>query len=352
MSASESNTPMPADAMIGYTDKDWDLLLTVWGEKKFRIKQLKQWIFEKGVDDVSLMTNLSNEMKDRLKNTPIFAGEINHHVKSQDGTQKILLKFKDGSEVESVMIPTEKRITFCISSQVGCAMGCKFCATAKLGIKRNLTAGEILSQVYWLRKLTGNRATHIVYMGMGEPMMNYDNVIHSARVLNAADGFGVGARKITISTVGVPHAIKQFADEDEQFHLAISLHAPNDELRDKLVPVNNKWNIEKIFEAARYFNQKTNRIVTFEYVLLAGVNDLKEHAEELRRIINFPAKINLIPFNDHNNSDFTAPVVARVMFFKNALENLGVRATVRTSRGQDIAAACGQLANEKSISGV
>jgi len=347
MAINEISSKLSKDALIGFNDQEWENQLNEWGEKKFRLKQLKQWIFEKGVDDPLLMSNLSKELKDHLKESAILLGEIHYQIKSKDGTHKILIKYKDSNEVESVMIPTEKRITYCISSQVGCAMGCKFCATAKMGIKRNLTTGEILSQVFMLRKLTGKSPTHIVFMGMGEPMMNYDNVIRAARILNSPEGFVIGARKITISTVGVPHAIKQFADEDEQFHLAISLHAPNDELRNKIVPVNSKWNIDKILDAARYFNHKTNRIVTFEYVLLAGVNDLKEHAEELRKIINFPAKINLIPFNDHQSSEFTAPVVARVQFFKNALENLGVRATIRTSRGQDIAAACGQLANER-----
>lgn len=338
------------DALIGYKPEDWDALLDSIGEKKYRLKQIQQWIFAKGVDDPDLMTNLSPILRDTLKTNKIIAGEIGYHVVSKDGTQKILVKFADGFEVESVMIPTDKRITYCISSQVGCAMGCKFCATAKLGIKRNLTSGEILSQLFHLKKITGFSPTHIVFMGMGEPMLNYANVIFAARMINNPEGFGVGARKITISTVGVPHAIKQFADEDEQFHLAISLHAPNNELRNKIVPVNSKWDIKSIFEAARYFNLKTNRVVTFEYVLLAGVNDLKEHANELRKIIDFPAKINLIPFNDHRSSEFEAPVVSRVQFFKNALENLGIRATIRSSRGQDIAAACGQLANEKAVS--
>lgn len=341
-------TKISTDALIGYYPNDWDALLQMLGEKTFRAKQIQQWLFAKGVDDPLQMTNLSANLREALREYPSIAGSVAFHVKSQDGTQKILIKYKDKLEVESVMIPTEERITYCISCQVGCAMGCKFCATGKLGIKRNLSAGEILSQVYLLRKVTGFAPTHIVFMGMGEPMLNYANVIHAARIINAEEGFGVGARKITISTVGVPHAIKQFADEDEQFHLAISLHAPNDELRNQIVPVNAKWDIQSILEAARYFNEKTNRIVTFEYVLLAGVNDLKEHALELRKLINFPAKMNLIPFNDHRNSDFETPSPARVLFFKNALDNLGVHATIRTSRGQDIAAACGQLANENS----
>ncbi|PCJ62251.1 MAG: 23S rRNA (adenine(2503)-C(2))-methyltransferase RlmN [Planctomycetota bacterium] len=335
------------DGLIGYSKDQWQELMELLDEKSFRSGQLKEWIFEKGVDDFSNMTNISETLKNKLENYPILLGQVVFEAISKDGTYKLLVRYDDGQQVECVMIPTASRITYCISSQVGCAMGCRFCATGKLGIKRNLTAGEILSQVFLLKKITGQLPNNIVYMGMGEPFMNYDNVIQSARIMNDPAGFGIGARKITISTVGVPHVIKQYADEAEQFHLAISLHASNDAVRDSIVPVNDNWQMSKIIEAARYFNQKTNRIVTFEYVLLAGVNDLKEHAQELRKLIDFPAKLNLIPFNDHKDSEFKAPTSSRVQFFKNSLEKLGLVATIRSSRGQDIAAACGQLAKEK-----
>lgn len=338
---------MRVDSLIGYSQLEWVEIFESMGEKSFRVKQIREWLYQKGVLEAKGMLNISKDLREKISGAGLVSGKVVFDVKSKDGTHKILIELEDGLQIESVMIPTSKRITFCISSQVGCAMGCKFCATAKLGIKRNLTSGEIISQVAWLRKISGVGPTHIVYMGMGEPFLNYENVIRSARILNDPECFKIGARRITISTVGVPHVIRQYADEKEQFHLAISLHAPNNELRKEIVPVNQKWELDLIFDAARYFNEVTGRIVTFEYVLLSGVNDLKEHAIQLRERIDFPAKINLIPFNDHNNSSFDAPEVSRVMYFQSELERLGLVATVRTSRGQDIAAACGQLANEK-----
>lgn len=335
------------DGLIGYSKDQWQELFKSLNEKSFRVKQLREWIFEKGIDDFSKMSNISDSLTNALKDYPVIMGKIVFEAKSSDGTHKLLIRYEDGQQVECVMIPTANRITYCISSQVGCAMGCRFCATGKLGITRNLTTAEIISQVFLLRRITDQSPNNIVYMGMGEPFMNYDNVIQSARILNDPEGFCIGARKITISTVGVPHVIERYADEAEQFHLAISLHASNDKVRDSIVPVNENWRMSKIIDAARYFNKKTNRIVTFEYVLLAGINDLKEHAQELRKLIDFPAKLNLIPFNDHKNSEFEAPTSSRVQHFKNSLEKLGLTATIRSSRGQDIAAACGQLAKEK-----
>jgi 23S rRNA (adenine2503-C2)-methyltransferase len=317
------------------------------GQERFRAKQIFGWIYRRGVTDIGSMTDLPRALRETLAadftlTTPRIAGR----ERSTDGTEKFLLSLADGRHIESVFIPDTPAMTFCISTQVGCAMACAFCLTGKMGLVRNLTAGEIAAQV---RVLAGalamrDRAFNIVLMGMGEPLHNYDETMKALRILADDHGMGLPPRRVTLSTVGVLPALERLAREPLMPNLAISLHAPTDLLRGELVPINRKYGIAEIIEACRRFPLRKRSRITFEYVMLAGVNDAPDDARRLARLIaGVKAKINLIPLNAAAGIPFERPSDAAIDRFAGILAERGVTVSVRKSRGRDIRAACGQL---------
>ena len=324
------------------------------GEKPYRAKQLFNWIHQRGVMDFAQMTDLSKALRERLQREASIGGLVKDlEQRSTDGTIKYRWKTHDGKLIESVYMPSPDRKTLCVSTQVGCAMGCTFCMTATLGLKRNLTAAEIVAQVHAVNaevrkneKLETLRPlTNLVFMGMGEPLHNFENVKTALKILQHEQGPNFSNRHITVSTVGLVPMIERFAAETE-VKLAISLNASNDETRSKVMPVNKKWNIAALLEAVRNFPVKMGRRVTFEYVLMEGVNDSDENARELAALLQgVPAKVNLIQYNDNPGLGFHSTVDNRAEQFRQILERANVPAFIRANRGRDIAAACGQLAN-------
>jgi 23S rRNA (adenine2503-C2)-methyltransferase len=317
------------------------------GHQRFHGGQIFRWLYRRGVTDVEAMTDLSRELRADLAShfrmsTPTLA----HREKSVDGTEKFLLRLADGRTIESVFIPDTPSMTFCISTQVGCAMACAFCLTGKMGMVRNLTAGEIAGQVRVLADALHMRdaAFNIVLMGMGEPLHNYDETMKALRILTDAQGFATPARRITLSTVGLLPALERLAKEPVMPNLAISLHAPTDLLRGELVPINRKYGVGDIIAAARRFPLKKRSRITFEYVLLAGVNDSPQDARRLARLLaGVKSKVNLIPLNAAAGIPFERPSDAAVDQFARIVAEHGLTVSVRKSRGRDIRAACGQL---------
>ncbi len=314
------------------------------GEPAYRGTQLAKWIYEKAVADFAHMTDLPASLRVRLSEIAIVSpNTISLTQRSQDGTVKCLLRLADGNEVECVLLPYEDRVSVCLSTQVGCAMGCRFCATAQGGYTRNLTAGEIVDQLLHLQRLCTRRISHVVLMGMGEPLLNLENAIAALRLMH--DEVGISYRRITVSTVGIVPKIYALAEHDLPITLAISLHAPDDETRSRIMPVNRKWGVDTLIQAARDYFEKTKRRVTFEYLLLREVNDTPRHAEQLaKKLRGVPCLVNLIPFNYVPTPDeFQRPEVERVRRFRQILESAGIETTQRVERGHDIDAACGQL---------
>lgn len=321
------------------------------GEKKFRSKQIWQWIYEKGVFDFELMTNLSKETRLKLQvNFSIKLPEVAKDLLSKDGTRKWLFKFDDCREIETVFIPEETRGTLCISSQVGCTLACKFCHTGTQTWVRNLEFYEIVGQVLLAQKLLDQKITNIVYMGMGEPFFNYDNVKKSVEVLIDQEGLAFSNKKITISTSGlVPEILK--CSKELKTGLAISLHAANDALRTEIMAINKRYPLNELLKSCKIYNQQNpGQKITFEYVMLEGVNDSKIHANELANLIkkhNVNAKINLIPFNSWDGCEYSNTDSDQILNFQKILKNSGLIAPIRKTRGEDAMAACGQL---KSLS--
>jgi 23S rRNA m2A2503 methyltransferase len=313
----------------------------------YRADQIRRWIFGKRVNDFDSMHDLPAALRgDLAAEFDLFASTIVRHQISRDGTEKLLLQLRDGETLECVLMREEDRRTVCISTQVGCAMGCVFCASGLLGVKRNLTTGEILEQILRLDRLlpATERITNVVVMGMGEPLANLRNLLPALRTLNDKGGLGLGARRVTVSTVGLPEKIRELAECDIPFHLAVSLHAPNDSLRTEIVPVNRNIGIAEILKAADDYFEKTGRRITYEYVLLSGVNDQDQHARELASLLRRRnAHVNLIPMNSVSTIALEAPGSPRTKQFVEILKNAGVNATVRKRKGADIDAACGQL---------
>ncbi len=320
-----------------------------WGEPPYRAEQIWDWVWKKLATDFQAMTNLPLALRGRLEQAFTLGSftPLAHQADPEEGTEKVLLGLADGEAIEAVLMREEDRRTVCVSTQVGCPVGCAFCATGQMGFRRNLTAGEIAGQVlYFARTIAPyhERMTHVVVMGMGEPLFNYEATIKAVRILNDPRGLGLGARRFTISTVGVVPGILRLAQEGLQLNLAISLHAPNDRLRAKLVPAGHKWTIGEIVEAADVYAETTRRRVSYEYVLLSGVNDGLEHARALAGLLRGRlAHVNLIPFNPAPGLPFAAPFPERVDAFRRELLRQGVDATVRRSRGTRILAGCGQL---------
>ncbi|MCX7925329.1 MAG: 23S rRNA (adenine(2503)-C(2))-methyltransferase RlmN [Fimbriimonadales bacterium] len=314
------------------------------GEPAYRGTQLARWIYEKAVADFNAMSDLPAALRARLSEVAIVSpNTISLTQRSKDGTVKCLLRLADGNEVECVLLPYEERVSVCLSTQVGCAMGCRFCATAQGGYTRNLTADEIVDQLLHLQRLSERRISHVVLMGMGEPLLNLENVIVALHLMH--DEVGISYRRMTVSTVGIVPKIYALAEYDLPITLAISLHAPDDETRARIMPVNRKWGVDVLIQAARDYFEKTKRRITFEYLLLRGVNDTPHHAEQLAaKLKGVPCLVNLIPFNYvPTPDDFQRPEALRVRRFREILETAGVETTQRVERGHDIDAACGQL---------
>ncbi|MFR5263912.1 23S rRNA (adenine(2503)-C(2))-methyltransferase RlmN [Clostridium sp.] len=322
--------------------------LKVWmknnGESAFRAKQIFDWIY-KGVYDFSLMKNVPKAMQEKLKeHFYIELPEVLDAMSSTDGTKKFLLKFKDGNIIECVIMKYKHGNTICISTQVGCRMGCKFCASTLEGRVRDLTAGEMLSEVIVAQNLLEERISNIVLMGSGEPLDNYDNVMKFLELVNADYGLNIGQRHITLSTCGIVPKIYEMADKEMQVTLAISLHAVTDEKRKAIMPIANKYSIKEILDACNYYVKKTNRRITFEYSLVSGVNDGKEDARSLGSLIGGTlCHVNLIPVNEIKENTFKKSTPKAIEDFRKILNNYGIEATVRQEKGADINAACGQL---------
>lgn len=328
------------------------------GLQSFRSDQIFQWLYQKGVHSFDQMTNLSKDLRARLKE--VAKVPTIKHVKqqeSQDGTIKFLFELQgdEGHKVESVLIPdfyddgAANRLTVCVSSQVGCVFGCSFCATGAMGFFRSLTHGEIVDQVQYIDELCekkfGKGITNVVYMGMGEPLHNYDAVVNSASIIIDELGIGLSPKRITVSTVGLTKQIKKLADERQPFNLAISLHAANDEKRDEIMPINNSMNLEKLKEALQYYYAKLHRPITYEYLLFDEFNDSPEDARQLAEIVRWvPSKVNIIMYNDVAGVALKRARENRLDKFMQELVKRDITATVRRSRGDDIDAGCGQLA--------
>ena len=321
-------------------------LLKELGEPKFRAKQIFDWLHAKQVDSFEEMTNLSKGLREKLSETASINGvEIVRKLVSQiDGTRKYLFALSDGAIIESVLMKYEHGNTVCISTQVGCRMGCKFCASTLDGVERGLTAGEMLSQIYAIQKDCGERVHGTVLMGSGEPLDKYDNVVKFLRLINDPKGQNMGQRHITLSTCGLVEKMYDLAEEDLQITLAVSLHAPNDGIRTQTMPIAKVYSMEKLLQACRDYADKTKRRITFEYALIHGVNDGDEHAWELvKKLRDMLCHVNLIPVNDVKERNYVKSTADRVKRFAGILNENGVETTVRRKLGSDIDAACGQL---------
>jgi 23S rRNA (adenine2503-C2)-methyltransferase len=338
--------------LLGMPRAELEALFAQLGSKPFHARQMMRWMYKSGLDDVAAMTDLPAKLRDELVGrAEIRAPEVLREQHSSDGTRKWLLAAGAGQAIEMVFIPEPDRGTLCISSQVGCALDCTFCSTGAQGFNRNLSAAEIVGQVWLACRELGphpdrdRHVTNVVLMGMGEPLANYRNVLPALRVLLDPLAFDYSRRRVTLSTSGLVPQIRRLG-EDCNVALAVSLHAPNDALRDELVPINRRHPLEELLDACwHYAGEQTGRHITFEYVMLAGVNDRPEHAHELlRRLRRRPAKVNLIPFNPFPGTRYERSSDADILGFRNTLVNGGLNATIRRTRGDDIDAACGQLA--------
>ena len=324
-------------------------LLSDLGEKPYKGRQLFKWFYNLLETDFDQMTDLSFKLRKKLSENYFFKGlEAAETAMSSDGTEKYLFRLDDGKLIESVLIPDGQKRTVCISSQAGCPLNCAFCATGKMGFGRDLTVGEIIGQLLFLRKKYGEEAfRNIVYMGMGEPLLNYENVIKSVEIVSSELGLSVSAKKITISTVGIVPQIYALADSDLKVNLAISLHAADDEKRRKIMPIAKKYGLKELMEAARYFANQRKKRVTFEYIVFKDFNDSHGDADRLARLIKgIPCKINILAYNPIDNLPYKRPSEEEVDNFGKYLYPLAPAVTVRKSRGLDIAAACGQLAGK------
>lgn len=328
-----------------------ETLILELGEKKFRATQIFEWIHKRFAHDLSEMNNIPKALKDKLKNIGTDVHTVTKEmvqISKEDGTRKYLFRLSDDEFVESVYMKYKHGNSVCVSSQVGCRMGCKFCASTIDGLVRNLTAGEMLGQVYEISKDTDTKISNVVIMGSGEPFDNYDNAVKFMRLLNEEKGINISGRNITVSTCGLVPSIRRFADEEMAATLAISLHASNDEKRKEIMPIANSYTIEEIINACRYFFDKTGRRLTFEYSLISGVNDSDEEAMELSELLKgLNCHVNLIPVNPIKERTFKSPSKEAAFAFKDKLEKNHINATIRREMGRDIDGACGQLRRRK-----
>ena len=337
--------------LLDFDRQALEAFFTVAGEKAFRATQVLQWVHQRGVDDFAAMSNLGMALRARLRETAeIRVPELVMEQASRDGTRKWLLKLDSGNCIETVFIPETDRGTLCVSSQVGCSLNCSFCSTAQQGFNRNLTAAEIIGQLLVAYRALGDtpkgerRISNVVLMGMGEPLLNFDNVVRAMNIMTDDFAYGLSKRRVTLSTAGMVPMIDRLR-EVCHVSLAVSLHAPNDALRDELVPLNKKYPISELMAACRrYVAGAPHRKVTFEYVMLDGVNDSPAHARELVHVLaGVPAKVNLIPFNPFPNTSYTSSTAASIDAFRHIVTRAGLVTVTRRTRGDDIDAACGQL---------
>jgi len=334
------------------TLKELEAVLMKWGEKGFRAQQIFTWIYKKGAPDFSQMSDLTLDLRKKLKeNFALYSLKLVNQVVSRDKTAKFLFSLKDRNLIEAVTIPAEKRTTACISTQVGCKFACRFCASGLLCFKRNLTCAEMIDEILSLKNNSQQQLiTHLVFMGTGEPLDNYDHVIKAIRIINSAYSFNIGARRITISTCGIIPGIKRLANEGLQIELSVSLHAADDKLRTQLLPVNKKYPLKDLLLACAEYTKKTKRQITFEYVLIKGINSALPDAQNLSKILrSLNCKVNLIPANPVKEFKIEPPNKLEILLFRDSLLKTGINAILRKPRGQDIEAACGQLRlrNEK-----
>jgi 23S rRNA (adenine2503-C2)-methyltransferase len=338
---------MSSTNLLDCSPAELEALAESLGAPRYRGRQLARWIFTRGVTDLEAMTDLPRDFRTAVAaQASVELPEIERRTPSQDGSHKLVLRYADGARVQAVLMPDGDRLTLCVSTQVGCGFGCAFCYTGTMGLERNLSAGEIVAQVMVARQglAPGARITHVVYMGMGEPLANYSATVKSLRLLTDQHAFGFSPRRITISTVGLVSGIERLARESLKVNLAISLHATSNEIRDRIMPVNRGFAIEELLAACQRFPLPFRQRMTFEYVLLDGVNDAVEDARRLVRLLKgIRGKINLIPFNDWEGSGFARPPLPRILAFQAVLLEHGLTATIRWSKGEDIGAACGQL---------
>lgn len=354
-----SKTPL-----LDHLPQDWPGLLSSGKPVPgYRARQVARWIFRRNATEWEGMSDLPEELRCAwAERWDLSLPSLLDEQISRDGTRKLLLGLSDGVRIESVLIPRDDRATLCVSSQVGCAIGCRFCRTADMGLVRNLTPGEVLGQVRIANRILAgspfrdasregsdapllNRVNHIVFMGMGEPLANFDTLVRALSVLTAPEGFGLSPRRITVSTSGLAGRIRDLGASGIPVNLAVSLSAPTESLRDTLMPINVHHPIRAILDSCRTYPLKNRQRITFEYVLLGGVNDSEEQSRQLARLLApFRSKVNLIPFNPYQGSPFVRPEPERVLRFQEILLEKGVTATIRTTRGEDILGACGQLA--------
>jgi 23S rRNA (adenine2503-C2)-methyltransferase len=323
-----------------------------FSEKPFRAKQLFEWLWQKDAASFEEMSSLPKALREQLEgHYYIDHIELKDQQVSSDKTIKCAFNTQQGNIIEGVLIPTSKRMTACISSQIGCSLACKFCATGKLKLMRNLSAGEIVDQVTYLRNQAqlkyGSTLSNIVYMGMGEPLLNYNNMIQSTNLITSEQGLGISPKRITVSTAGIAKMIKRLGDDEVKFNLALSLHAANDKKRSHIMEINDSNNLDALREALKYFHEKTDTRVTFEYIIFKDFNDALEDAQELAEFAKcVPCKINIIEYNPIDDGEFQQAASSKVDAFANYLEKKNIIVNVRRSRGKDIDAACGQLANK------
>ena len=328
--------------LLGLTTAELEAFCTAAGEQAYRGRQLAAWLYQHAVRDPAAMTDLPAAFREQLTESDLGRGQLRSEQLASDGTRKLLLALSDGALVETVGLPSTDRLSCCVSSQTGCAVGCTFCATGYLGAGRNLSAGEIVDQVLTVGERCGRRVSHVVFMGMGEPLLNLEAVLKAVHLLS--DEVGLSQRQLTISTVGLPTQIEALAAERLTCTLAISLHAADDALRQSLVPTTAKrWSVADILAAARLYFAVTGRRVTFELVLLAGVNDRPEDARAAAARLKPGEHVNLIPYNPIGEAPFGRPTPAAIKQFRATLEAAGLRVTQRKTRGRDIDGACGQL---------
>lgn len=322
-------------------------VLNEWQEQAFHAKQVFFWIYQKGITEFASMSDLPLDLRNKLKdNFYILSLKLIKALKSKDGTKKLLLELKDKNLIEAVIIPAQKRITGCISTQVGCKFKCFFCASGLSGFKRNLTISEMLEEVLYLKNNAPDKKfTHIVFMGTGEPLDNYTNVLKAIRIINSPSTFNIGSRRITISTCGIIPGIKKLSDENIQIELSISIHSADDRIRSQIMPINKIYPLKELIKACKQYIQKTNRQITFEYVLMKGINSDLPNALILSKILKDLklCKVNLIPANPVKECNIEPPSKSEIIFFSNYLLKQGINITLRKPRGQDIEAACGQL---------
>ena len=335
--------------LIGMLPSELEDLAVEFGASRYRGRQLATWIYRKSVYALDAMSDLPRDFRSALsENRTVTLPDVARVTPSQDGSRKLVFRLEDDSRVSAVIMPDDDRITLCLSTQVGCGYACAFCLTGTMGLERNLTAGEIVGQLLAANALLaedGQRVTHLVFMGMGEPLANFAALVKAVRIFTDAKlGLGYSPRRITVSTVGLVSGIEKLGREDLKVNLAVSLHASSDDVRSQLMPVNKSWNLSALMEAVRKYPLTHRQHVFFEYVMLDGVNDDVEDARRLARLLRgVKAKVNLIPFNDWEGSTFQRPPLPRILAFQSVLLDADITTTVRWSKGEDIGAACGQL---------